>query len=367
MYVQDSQRADFSILDGHFLDLIQERRRIIATEQEIQPRQLETTYCCRVAAKILRLLEGFRDWRLVRGESDWVKASVSWVVERLLYEYPDKMVRRGLALLEKLGIVDRTLSSDAKMPGKGRWKNPCLTWFYRIKIDLNDWVKSTQASRSILPKHYQIPPESAFNQQPVVEEKLISEEGGIEEKVIFVNFPQQEKNDPPVLTSESSEQTDIPAAVEEDFNIDEIANSLTHDQILELEQQRQDELQQIEDLRIDLHPKLLRLILAVPIARLRDAIAAMKQQVDNKRQRGQRLRDSAGFLELAVRNGYQPNKKSEAWGQNGSDRDFIPDQKHITLPHLWKLYSFDRNQFIEAARYYGHNDRLIADFLSQRG
>ncbi|MFM6398091.1 MAG: hypothetical protein ACKPFF_15570, partial [Planktothrix sp.] len=115
-------------------------------------------------------------------------------------------------------------------------------------------------------------------------------------------------------------------------------NNLTHDQILELEQKRQEEFEQIEDLRVDLHPKLIRLILAVPLIRLQDAIAAMKQQVDNKRQRGERLRDPAGFLELAIRNGYQPNKKSESWGQNGSERYFIPDEKHTGLSRLWRLY-----------------------------
>lgn len=360
MYAQ-TQHSDFSILDGQFLNLIEERRRIVATEQEVQPRDIETTYCCRVAAKILRVIDGFRHWRLQRGESDWVKASVSWMVERLLHEYPDKMVRRGLALLEKLGIVDRTLSSEAKIPGKGRWKNPCLTWFYKIKIDLNTRVKSTEPSRSISPKHYQINPESAKNQQPVVEEKLIFREEKIEEKVI--NSSQVKKEDSSMLTSKSSKQIDIPVTVDEDINsIDEIANNLTHDQILELEQKRQEEFEQIEDLRVDLHPKLIRLILAVPLIRLQDAIAAMKQQVDNKRQRGERLRDPAGFLELAIRNGYQPNKKSESWGQNGSERYFIPDEKHTGLSRLWRLYR-NRDQFIEAARYYGHDDQSIFEYL----
>lgn len=367
MYLQE-QKSDFSILDSRFLNLVEERRQIVATQQEIQPRDVETTYCCRVAAKILRVLDGFRHWRMAHGESDWVKASVSWMVERLVHEYPDKMVRRGLALLEKLDIVDRTLSSEAKIPGKGRWKNPALTWFYKIKIDFNTWAKSTQVDQSISPKHYQIPSDTAKNQQPVVEEKLIfSRKEGIDQKIISLterlSARGQEQKVDPVLTSESSDQIDIPADVDETINsIDEIANNLSHDQSLELEQERQAEFEQIEDLKVDLHPKLYRLILAVPLSQLQNAIAAMKQQLDNKRQKGDRLRDPSGFLELAIRNGYQPNKKSESWGQNGSANDFKPDTKQTNFNSLWKLYP-NPETFKEAAQYYGHDDQSIIEYL----
>jgi hypothetical protein len=379
MYVQTQERSDFSILDGRFLNVVEERRQIVATQEELQPRDIETTYCCRVAAKILRLIDGFRHWRMAHGESDWVKASVSWVVERLVNEYPNKMVRRGLALLERLGIVDRILSSEAKIPGKGRWKNPCLTWFYKIKIDLDVWMESTEASKSnspqppgsISPKQYHISPnvvpESSQNSTTVVEKNLISRKEKIDQKIISLTeklAARAQKEESATLTPESSEQADIPAGVEELINddVDVLANNLTHDQIIELEDQRQPELQQIEDLRVDLHPKLMRLILAVNVNRLRDAIAAMKQQFDNKRQKGERLRDPSGFLELAIRNGYQPNKKSESWGQNGSANDFKPDLKHTNLNSLQKLYP-NRDAFIEAAQHFGHDDQSIFEYL----
>lgn len=139
-------QSNFSVFDAKILDMIEERRMIFADRHDLEELP-ETNYCSRVAAKIFKLLLGFRSWKFAHGESDWVKASVAWVSEKLIFEHPPKMIRRALNLLVDLGIVDRVLSSEARIEGKGRWKNPALTWFYQIKIDPGDRDKSTQATR----------------------------------------------------------------------------------------------------------------------------------------------------------------------------------------------------------------------------
>jgi len=400
----------------------------------------ETNYCSRVAAKIFKLLLGFRSWKLAHGESDWIKASVAWVSERLISEHPPKMIRRALNLLFDLGIVDRILSSETRIKGKGRWKNPALTWFYQIKIDLDDWVKSTQAVESIMPKHSHIDPQSSKNLTTVVEDlenfsiKEIKEGSDQREEQIETNDAktsssikegndqreeQMETNDAKTSSSikdgndqenlklvssiknkrkaegnqklldlkakiaersehrklsqisnllDFPEESDSPAGVDENVNGSEDfdrGEDLTFDQMDALETERQSELEQIEDLQIVLYPKLLRLILAVPILRLQNAIGAMRQQDRNKRDKGERIKDPAGFLNLAIIRGYEPNKKS-ANLFNGSGEYYQPKKELTTLDYLWRIYGSSKDQFFESALYYGHSESSIKVFLSNK-
>jgi hypothetical protein len=364
-------QSNFSVFDAKILDMIEERRMLFADRHDLEELP-ETNYCSRVAAKIFKLLLGFRSWKFAHGESDWVKASVAWVCEKLVFEHPPKMIRRALNLLVDLGIVDRVLSSEARIKEKARWKNPALTWFYQIKIDPNDRDKSTQATRENIPKDLHIFPKSSKNQEPKV--------------VDFFEFPRKRGNhkinadiakfdEIPLINQDSDSIANISPCVDQknnsqDFEIVDIdtaiGSDLSHDQILILESERQAELEEIEDLGVKLHPKILRLILGVDLERLKNAIEAMRQQLHNKLNKGERIKEPSGFLEMAILKGFKPNKKANAFNYNGANNCYEPEKNLISLNSLWQTYSHSLDDFFDAALHFGHSEESIKVFLTHK-
>jgi hypothetical protein len=91
----------------------------------------------------------------------------------------------------------------------------------------------------------------------------------------------------------------------------------------------------------------------------------MRQQDRNKRDKGERIKDPAGFLNLAIIRGYEPNKKS-ANLFNGSGEYYQPKKELTTLDYLWRIYGSSKDQFFESALYYGHSESSIKVFLSNK-
>ena len=365
-------QSNFSIFDAKILDMIEERRMLFADRHDLEELP-ETNYCSRVAAKIFKLLLGFRSWKFAHGESDWIKASVAWVSEKLIFEHPPKMIRRALNLLVDLGIVDRVLSSEARIEGKGRWKNPALTWFYQVKMYPGDQDKSTQATGYNVPKDPHILPNTSKNQEPP-------------EVVKFLEFPKKRGSNQitadiaefdgiPLIDQNSDSIANIPPDVDQknngqDFEIvdtyTDIGSDLSHDQILILESERQAELEQIEDLGVKLHPKILRLILGVDLNRLKNAIAAMQQQLHNKLNKGDRIKEPSGFLEMAILKRFEPNKKAKAFNFNGANNYYEPEKNLISLNSLWRTYERSLDDFFDAALHFGHSEESIKVFLTHK-
>jgi hypothetical protein len=375
-------QSNFSVFDAKILDMIEERRMIFADRHDLEELP-ETNYCSRVAAKIFKLLLGFRSWKFAHGESDWVKASVAWVSEKLIFEHPPKMIRRALNLLVDLGIVDRVLSSEARIEGKSRWKNPALTWFYQIKIDPGDQDKSTQATGENVPKDSHILPNTSKNQEPPEVVKFLEfprKRGNL------LEFPRKRGNheitaniaeldEIPLIDQNSDSIANIPPCVDQknngqDFEIvdiyTDIGSDLSHDQILILESERQAELEEIEDLGVKLHPKILRLILGVDLDRLKNAIAAMRQQLHNKLNKGDRIKNPEGFFEMAILNRFEPNKKAKAFNFNGANNYYEPKKNLISLDSLWRMYERSLDDFFDAALHFGHSEESIKVFLTHK-
>ncbi|MGA8895752.1 MAG: hypothetical protein WB539_10630 [Planktothrix agardhii] len=352
--------------------MIEERRILFADRHDLEELP-ETNYCSRVAAKIFKLLLGFRSWKFAHGESDWIKASVAWVCEKLVFEHPPKMIRRALNLLVDLGIVDRVLSSEARIKEKARWKNPALTWFYQIKIYPNDRDKSTQTTRENIPKDLHILPKSSKNQEPPEVVKILEfpRKRGKHE----ITTDMAESGEIPLIDKNSDSIANIPPDVDQknngqDFEIVDIdtaiGSDLSHDQLLLLESERQAELEEIEDLGVKLHPKILRLILGVDLERLKNAIAAMRQQLQNKLNKGDRIKEPSGFLEMAILKGFKPNKKANAFNFNGANNCYKPEKKLISLNSLWRTYNHSLDDFIEAGLHFGHSEESIKVFLNHK-
>lgn len=86
--------------------------------------QITHNHC---AAKLVEYFKRWREWKLKHQRVDWIYMPLKRIHEDLMGEHSLHVVRAAIALLEKLGILDRRHN-----PGNKQDK----TWQYRLNVDI---------------------------------------------------------------------------------------------------------------------------------------------------------------------------------------------------------------------------------------
>ncbi|BAY20225.1 hypothetical protein NIES21_60950 (plasmid) [Anabaenopsis circularis NIES-21] len=153
------------------------------------------------AAKLIEYFRHWTNWKIKNHRTSWVYQPLKKIYTDLMGEHSLYVIRRAIALLEEMGIIEKQ-----KNPGNGQDR----TWQYKLNFDvLNRLLElgrgKTEHSRFTVEQHHRSHPEASKPQQHVAAEERKSEM----EETEILEYDQEREQIEIVNYTPEPEQTEI--------------------------------------------------------------------------------------------------------------------------------------------------------------